>query len=80
MQNIITDHTITLITKNGPSVVGKTHPNFYKIKKALISKNFLEVEKLLDVKTGFKTFSNGLIKIEGDNLSLIHISEPTRPY
>lgn len=76
MQNIITDHTITLITKNGPSVVGKTHPNFYKIKKALISKNFLEVEQLLDVKSGFKTFSNGLIKIEGDNLmyngSIVH--------
>jgi len=76
MQNIITDHTITLITKNGPSVVGKTHPNFYKIKKALISKNFFEVESLLDVKTGFHTFSNGLIKIEGDNLmyndSIVH--------
>ena len=76
MQNIITDHTITLITKNGPSVVGKTHPNFYKIKKALILKNFLEVESLLDVKTGFHTFSNGLIKIEGDNLmyngSIVH--------
>lgn len=76
MQNIITDHTITLITKNGPSVVGKTHPNFYKIKKALISKNFFEVEQLLDVKSGFKTFSNGLIKIEGDNLmyndSIVH--------
>jgi hypothetical protein len=76
MQNIITDHTITLITKNGPSVIGKTHPNFYKIKKALILKNFLEVESLLDVKTGFHTFSNGLIKIEGDNLmyndSIVH--------
>ena len=50
MQSIITDSTITLISETGPSVIGKSHPNFYKIKKALLQKNFLEVEEMLDVK------------------------------
>tara|TARA_B100000676_G_scaffold182525_1_gene179364 strand:- start:245 stop:1561 length:1317 start_codon:yes stop_codon:yes gene_type:complete len=68
MQSIITDSTITLISETGPSVVGKSHPNFYKIKKALLQKNFLEVEELLDVKNGYKEFSNGLIAVDGDNL------------
>ncbi len=68
MQSIITDSTITLIAETGPSVIGKSHPNFYKIKKALIAKNFLEVEKMLDVKNGYKEFSNGLIAVDGDNL------------
>jgi hypothetical protein len=68
MQSIITDSTITLIAENGPSVIGKTHPNFYKIKKALLAKNFLEVEEMLDVKNGYKEFSNGLIAVDGDNL------------
>ena len=68
MQSIITDSTITLIAETGPSVVGKSHPNFYKIKKALLQKNFLEVEELLDVKNGYKEFSNGLIAVDGDNL------------
>lgn len=68
MQSIITDSTITLISETGPSVVGKTHPNFYKIKKALLQKNFLEVEEMLDVKNGYKEFSNGLIAVDGDNL------------
>lgn len=68
MQSIITDSTITLIAENGPSVIGKTHPNFYKIKKALLAKNFLEVEEMLDVKDGYKEFSNGLIAVDGDNL------------
>lgn len=76
MQSIITDSTITLIAKDGPSVVGKTHPNFYKIKKALLTKNFLEVENLLDVKHGYKEFSNGQIVVDGDNLiyngSIVH--------
>ena len=30
MQSIITDSTITLIAETGPSVIGKSHPNFYK--------------------------------------------------
>lgn len=68
MQSIITDSTITLISETGPSVIGKTHPNFYKIKKALLQKNFLEVEEMLDVKNGYKEFSNGLIAVDGDNL------------
>lgn len=68
MQSIITDSTITLIAETGPSVIGKTHPNFYKIKKALLAKNFLEVEEMLDVKNGYKEFSNGLIAVDGDNL------------
>lgn len=68
MQSIITDSTITLIAETGPSVIGKSHPNFYKIKKALLAKNFLEVEKMLDVKNGYKEFSNGLIAVDGDNL------------
>jgi len=68
MQSIITDSTITLIAETGPSVIGKSHPNFYKIKKALLQKNFLEVEELLDVKNGYKEFSNGLIAVDGDNL------------
>jgi hypothetical protein len=68
MQSIITDSTITLIAETGPSVIGKSHPNFYKIKKALLAKNFLEVEKMLDVKDGYKEFSNGLIAVDGDNL------------
>ena len=68
MQSIITDSTITLIAENGPSVIGKSHPNFYKIKKALLAKNFLEVEEMLDVKDGYKEFSNGLIAVDGDNL------------
>tara|TARA_Y100001933_G_scaffold263924_1_gene327418 strand:- start:3744 stop:5456 length:1713 start_codon:yes stop_codon:yes gene_type:complete len=68
MQSIITDSTITLIAKTGPSVIGKTHPNFYKIKKALLQKNFLEVENMLDVKNGYKEFSNGRIAVDGDNL------------
>ena len=68
MQSIITDSTITLIADAGPSVIGKSHPNFYKIKKALLQKNFLEVEELLDVKNGYKEFSNGLIAVDGDNL------------
>jgi len=68
MQSIITDSTITLISETGPSVVGKTHPNFYKIKKALLQKNFLEVENMLDVKDGYKEFSNGRIAVDGDNL------------
>ena len=76
MQSIITDSTITLIAKDGPSVVGKTHPNFYKIKKALLTKNFLEVENLLDVKRGYKEFSDGQIIVDGDNLiyngSIVH--------
>jgi len=76
MQSIITDSTITLIAKDGPSVVGKTHPNFYKIKKALLTKNFLEVESLLDVKHGYKEFSGGQIVVDGDNLiyngSIVH--------
>lgn len=76
MQSIITDSTITLIANDGPSVVGKTHPNFYKIKKALLTKNFLEVENLLDVKHGYKEFSNGQIVVDGDNLiyngSIVH--------
>ena len=76
MQSIITDSTITLIAENGPSVIGKTHPNFYKIKKALLAKNFLEVEEMLDVKNGYKEFSNGLIAVDGDNLiyngSIVH--------
>ena len=68
MQSIITDSTITLIAETGPSVIGKSHPNFYKIKKALLAKNFLEVEEMLDVKNGYKEFSNGLIAVDGDNL------------
>ena len=68
MQSIITDSTITLISETGPSVIGKTHPNFYKIKKALLQKNFLEVENMLDVKDGYKEFSNGRIAVDGDNL------------
>ena len=68
MQSIITDSTITLIAETGPSVIGKSHPNFYKIKKALLAKNFLEVEEMLDVKHGYKEFSNGLIAVDGDNL------------
>ena len=68
MQSIITDSTITLIGKNGPSVISKTHPNFYKIKKALLQKNFLDVDNLLDVKNGYKEFSNGQIVVDGDNL------------
>ena len=68
MQSIITDSTITLISETGPSVIGKTHPNFYKIKKALLQKNFLEVENMLDVKNGYKEFSNGRIAVDGDNL------------
>lgn len=76
MQSIITDSTITLISEGAPSVIGKTHPNFYKIKKALLAKNFLEIENLLDVKNGYKEFSNGLIAVDGDNLiykeSIIH--------
>lgn len=76
MQSIITDSTITLIANDGPSVIGKTHPNFYKIKKALLQKNFLEVEEMLDVKNGYKEFSNGLIAVDGDNLiyngSIVH--------
>jgi hypothetical protein len=68
MQSIITDSTITLISETGPSVIGKTHPNFYKIKKALLQKNFLEVEEMLDVKNGYKEFSNGRIAVDGDNL------------
>jgi len=68
MQSIITDSTITLIAETGPSVIGKSHPNFYKIKKALLQKNFLEVEEMLDVKNGYKEFSNGLIAVDGDNL------------
>ena len=76
MQSIITDSTITLIAENGPSVIGKSHPNFYKIKKALLAKNFLEVEEMLDVKNGYTEFSNGLIAVDGDNLiyngSIVH--------
>jgi hypothetical protein len=76
MQSIITDSTITLISEGAPSVIGKTHPNFYKIKKALLAKNFLEIGNLLDVKNGYKEFSNGLIAVDGDNLiykeSIIH--------
>jgi len=76
MQSIITDSTITLIAETGPSVIGKSHPNFYKIKKALLAKNFLEVEEMLDVKNGYKEFSNGLIAVDGDNLiyngSIVH--------
>ena len=68
MQSIITDSTITLISKTGPSVIGKTHPNFYKIKKALLQKNFLDIDNLLDVKNGYKEFSNGQIIVDGDNL------------
>ena len=68
MQSIITDSTITLIAETGPSVIGKSHPNFYKIKKALLQKNFLEVENMLDVKNGYKEFSNGRIAVDGDNL------------
>ena len=68
MQSIITDSTITLIAETGPSVIGKSHPNFYKIKKALLAKKFLEVEEMLDVKNGYKEFSNGLIAVDGDNL------------
>ena len=68
MQSIITDSTITLIAETGPSVIGKSHPNFYKIKKALLQKNFLEVEEMLDVKNGYKEFSNGRIAVDGDNL------------
>ena len=68
MQSIITDSTITLIAETGPSVIGKSHPNFYKIKKALLAKNFFEVEEMLDVKNGYKEFSNGLIAVDGDNL------------
>ena len=68
MQSIITDSTITLIAETGPSVIGKSHPNFYKIKKALLAKNFLKVEEMLDVKNGYKEFSNGLIAVDGDNL------------
>lgn len=68
MQSIITDSTITLISETGPSVIGKTHPNFYKIKKALLQKNFLDIDNLLDVKNGYKEFSNGQIIVDGDNL------------
>jgi hypothetical protein len=68
MQSIITDSTITLIAETGPSVIGKTHPNFYKIKKALLQKNFLDIDNLLDVKNGYKEFSNGQIIVDGDNL------------
>jgi len=68
MQSIITDSTITLISETGPSVIGKTHPNFYKIKKALLQKNFLDIDNLLDVKNGYKEFSNGRIVVDGDNL------------
>ena len=63
MQSIITDSTITLISETGPSVIGKTHPNFYKIKKALLQKNFLEVEEMLDVKNGYKEFSNAVLPL-----------------
>jgi hypothetical protein len=68
MQSIITDSTITLISESGPAVVSKTHPNFYKIKKALLQKNFLDIDNLLDVKNGYKEFSNGQIVVDGDNL------------
>ena len=62
MQSIITDSTITLISETGLLPLSfKTHPNFYKIKKALLQKNFLEVENMLDVKDGYKEFSNGRI-------------------
>ena len=68
MQSIITDSTITLISETGPSVIGKTHPNFYKIKKYnrysiidRITKNyFYNHMPLCDVKNLIKptTFKN----------------------
>ena len=67
MQSIITDSTITLISDGAPSVIGKTHPNFYKIKKALLAQDFDSVSDLLDVTGGYKEFSNGLIAVDGDN-------------
>jgi hypothetical protein len=66
--SIITDSTITVVVNNKPFVAGKTHPNFYEIKARLLEKNHEGIEELFDVKEGYKSYSNGLIEIEGSNL------------
>ena len=66
--SIVTDSTITAVIDNKPYVIGNTHPSFYEIKAKLLNKDFDDLEELFDVKEGYKSYSNGLIEIEGSNL------------
>ena len=66
--SIITDSTITVVINNKPYVVGKTHPNFYEIKSRLLAKEHDDLESLFDVAEGYKSYSNGLIEVDGSNL------------
>lgn len=66
--SIVTDSTITAVIDNKPYVIGNTHPSFYEIKAKLLDKDFDGLEELFDVKEGYKSYSNGLIEIEGSNL------------
>jgi len=64
----INENTITVIIDGSPKPIPSSHPNFIKIKGALISGEHEKVENMINVRESIIRMSNGSISIMGDDV------------